>query len=599
MAGYIALSWSAGDRPARSRALDLLDRLERTGGWRRSIDETGFCLSLSAVRPPQVRPLLNDRGVIIGDLFDRRTGRLAASEHFGLAPDPGSAGALCRRLTAEFWGRYVVISRQSAAQAPTIFRDPSGALDCLVWRTDGLTIVTSDLADLPTECLPPRLAINWERIGGFLIDPANMGAALGLDGVRAVTPGAMLAPEDPQSVTMWNPAAFANSPRAPIEAAEADLVRVVDACLGAYAGAGGPILAEVSGGLDSAIVASALGRSSGANVVQWLNYHIADPQGDERGYARAVADHLGLQLTEAKKPELDLTIERLAALGSSARPSLNTLDAHYDEDLAKRCAALGAHTILTGQGGDAVFFQMRTPLIAADALHHRLTPRQTAALFAGLASWTRSSIWSVARAACLQRLGVGRDTAWRPPPFLSRALRQGDLGRDPHPWLRDLEGVAPAKRLQIHSLASALLFHGGCQRARRAELVHPLLFQPVVELCLSIPSFDLTLGRRDRALARRAFAGRLPAGVIERRSKGDLTAYYGRMLGRSLGVLCPFLLEGRLADHGLIDRDLLSALLTEEALICQGGYPDLLELIAIEAWVQHWESRIRNCAANA
>ena len=98
-------------------------------------------------------------------------------------------------------------------------------------------------------------------------------------------------------------------------------------------------------------------------------------------------------------------------------------------------------------------------------------------------------------------------------------------------------------------------------------------------------------------MARRAFEGRLPAMILQRRSKGDLTAYYGRMLARSLPVLRPWLMEGWLAERKVLQLAVLDEMLTEEALITRGGYPDLMELIAVETWARGWDSRIRNQAS--
>src|SRR3546814_11360303 len=52
------------------------------------------------------------------------------------------------------------------------------------------------------------------------------------------------------------------------------------------------------------------------------------------------------------------------------------------------------------------------------------------------------------------------------------------------------------------------------------EPVHPLMSQPIVEACLSVPSWEACRGGIDRSFARRSFARDLPASVIERRVKG-------------------------------------------------------------------------------
>lgn len=129
------------------------------------------------------------------------------------------------------------------------------------------------------------------------------------------------------------------------------------------------------------------------------------------------------------------------------------------------------------------------------------------------------------------------------------------------------------------------------------DVRNPLCAQPVVEACLSLPTPILTLGGRDRGLARHAFRDRLPIENIERRSKGDMTRLYGRLVHDSLDFLRPWLLEGRLAGLGLLDLEAADVALARETLLWRGGYSAVMVLAAFEGWVRHWEARLAAPAA--
>ena len=101
---------------------------------------------------------------------------------------------------------------------------------------------------------------------------------------------------------------------------------------------------------------------------------------------------------------------------------------------------------------------------------------------------------------------------------------------------------------------------------------HPLCSQPVVEACLALPTALLTAGGRDRGLARKAFRERLPDTIVNRRSKGEMTRIYGRLIVDNLDILRPWLIDGRLAALGLIDRATAETELTPEALIWRGQH---------------------------
>jgi asparagine synthase (glutamine-hydrolysing) len=596
--GYAVLAWTPGHALAEARIALIREALVERSGWRISDNAPGLLVLTDPLRPLAVRRFAWRSGRVIGDLFERDSGRPAGPVLARPAWLDAGQRPLCEHLTRAYWGRYVAVVTSVSGEAGFVFRGPGGGPDCLSWRRDGISVAASDLTDWLLALLPPALSLNLPAITSFLLDPASMGARLGLDGASAALPGAAQDMAGRGAAELiWRPAEFARARNAlDAGAARARLAPTIDACIAALASTAGPIVTEVSGGLDSSVVASALTRASEADVRRWINFHVADAEGDERDYARALAAHLDLPLTEIGKPELGLTRESLACLPLAARPSVNGLDRHYDEAMAELCLGLGAQSMFTGQGGDVVFFQGASPLLATDLLRSGAGPGRLNRLLE-LARWTRRSVWSLLITAGLAQLGPGAARARRWPAFLARHAALIPAAAQPHPWLEGLEGVTPAKQSQIHGLAHAQLAFGECRRGQFADLIHPLLAQPVVELCLATAAIDLTEARRDRAMIRRVFEGRLPGKILGRRSKGDLTAYYGRMLARSLPVLRPWLMDGWLAARRVLALPALDQMLTEDSLIAHGGYPDLMELVAVEAWARAWDSRIRNQAS--
>ena len=149
-----------------------------------------------------------------------------------------------------------------------------------------------------------------------------------------------------------------------------------------------------------------------------------------------------------------------------------------------------------------------------------------------------------------------------------------------------------AKRMQIAGLVNNQSVFAPSRRGAVAALAHPLLSQPMVELCLAIPAPILSAGEGDRSFARDAFADDLPASIRYRRSKGDVTVFFGRSVAASLPFLREFLLGGRLAEQGLIDPRRFDEALRAEQLVWRDDYGAILAAAQIEAWLRHWESRI-------
>ncbi|HET6971091.1 MAG TPA: asparagine synthase-related protein, partial [Phenylobacterium sp.] len=152
--------------------------------------------------------------------------------------------------------------------------------------------------------------------------------------------------------------------------------------------------------------------------------------------------------------------------------------------------------------------------------------------------------------------------------------------------------VAPAKRLQIRALANAQLYNGESRRRRAGQVLFPLLAQPVVELCLAIPSYMLAGGPWDRPYQRATFAARIPDCIRERRLKGDLTAYWSQLIVASLPVLRPFLLDGCLCSARVLDRRVMERALTPEALVWAPYTREVLWAATTEAWIRYWQGRV-------
>jgi asparagine synthase (glutamine-hydrolysing) len=581
--GFFAVSWevgqAAGPPPGLEGSLD---------GWTRALEQPGLVIWTAGPRRPPVRVIARGAGVVIGDLFSSSGPGALRFQALIDREDPDPLG-LAQALSTRFWGRYVAILRPDPARPAAIFRDPSGAVEALSWSFGPYGVIASSLPEELLAAAPPDLTIDWACVGDWLAAPGAMAGRSALAGVDALGPGVLRSPGQ-RDRQVWAPADWIG--RRPARQDDARcLEETVERAVTALAGGRTGLLVEVSGGLDSSIVAAILAKAHDAPVVQWLNYRATSGEGDERAFAGLLASSLGITLTEAQKPPFALSAEQLAAVSHGPRPGLNGMDSERDRDIAGRAQAAGADTIVTGQGGDMVFFQTPTPLVAVDHLRAAGLRGLLDPALVDTARWLRRSVWKVARLGLADRFGA-RLTApvTHGPDFV---VASPDAPPPRHPWLEGLDDAPPAKRLQVVSLIEKQTHYGQNLRSAVADVIHPLMAQPILELCLSIPAPTLVAGGRDRALARRAFADRLPAEIAQRRTKGSLGGYYARMAAASLGFLRPFLLEGRLVQQGLVLADRLDPLLSEEQLTLRGDYPSILFAAVIEAWVRGWEANAR------
>ena len=475
-----------------------------------------------------------------------------------------------------------------------VYREPSGYLDALCWRRGEMGFVADDLVGLPAGLAPERLALDWDVITEIAKRPIDAPHCSPLAGITPVVPGDAR-PLDPAApaVAVWRPGRFARSGLA----TGADELRdIVLASVGRLVSAEPRLLVEVSGGLDSAVVAAALVEAGrGADIAGAVNFYSARRAGDEREWAHAVCDAKGLRLDAAPQDTSALCEADFAELASHANPAYGGVDAPYDRGVAARAAALGVSAVIGGQGGDAVFFQMPTAAIAADFLAAHGPAGLADPFLTDLAQWLRRSVWSILWEVRRTKRWIGVEQ-----PLSSRFWgwrARGAAAAAPHPWLTDLEGVPPAKQIQIQALIGSQASWGRSRRAAVAKVINPLLAQPLLELGLATPSWRLVAGVRDRGLARQAFRDLLPAPVLERHSKGALNALFSQRAAAGLAFLRPHLLDGTLVEAGVLDGPAIDEALQPDALLWRAEGARLTRAALLESWVRHWQGRVPDLAA--
>src|SRR3546814_482815 len=136
-------------------------------------------------------------------------------------------------------------------------------------------------------------------------------------------------------------------------------------------------------------------------------------------------------------------------------------------------------------------------------------------------------------------------------------------GGDQQPWRCAPRRTLPGKAAHIALLARAQKSIELYPRSTAAPQITPLLSQPIVELCLSIPTWQWVRGGRDRAVARAAVADLLPALIAQRRTKGGPTGFLRRVFNARADDAIRMLVDGRLIAAGVLDPEWLRRVRSE------------------------------------
>lgn len=528
---------------------------------------------LAVWTPAQAPWLVSEDGsaALIGLLFDRAEG---ARQQRLPSPLPAPAD-----FTERFWGAYVLLASDPGGHR--VLRDPSGGVTAYHRRAGALDLYASDLAMLATVAAG-RFEPDFAFLRQWLVYPYLRTHRTGLEGVTEILPGQVhgAGPRGPHASPAWNPWSHASPERAieDFDVAAAHLREAILLAVPRLAQAASDVVVQLSGGLDSSIVAAAL--ATAGRPFRALNFVTRAPDGDERIYAHEVARHCGIALAELIEEHASVDLANVPSL--SMRPPPNALLQPLHRALASHLVLTGADCVLDGSGGDNVFCYLGSAAPALDALRRRGLRAGLLAVH-DLARLYGTTSWAVGRAAWRRHR---RPTGWpSDESFLAPGVATHEAS---HPWLDRSGAMLRGSYEQVQSIVGVRHFLRDPAPGEIAAL-HPLLAQPVLEACLRIPSWVWVRGGRDRAVARAAFRGLLPDKILSRRSKGRLASLVlaGYMARR--GELESILLEGRLAQASLLDRSAIHAYLRRDGEPQDPGYIRLLAMASAESWLRAFE----------
>ena len=526
---------------------------------------------------------IDARTVIIGYLFRKGPPSVRVREGAGMDGD-ALAAADGQALITGYWGGYVFV-HVAEDGALYVLRDPSGLLPCYIRRCGAATAMAGDVTDLAA---PGPDRINFEEVGRVLASGDARSAKTCLVGIEELIAGECLV-ADRQRVRIerwWSPWIHVAPSGISFEEEANQLRQTIADCVGSWSSCFPSILLGSSGGLDSSIVAvAATPRSERLTALTLVSPGVA---GDERPYAHAVASSLGIRLRDAPLDLADIDVERAVTphhpwpISPIFKQAVGAVHRRLQSEMP-----IDAH--FSGNGGDGIFCSIRS---AVPLLDHFLSEGPRTALgktVRNLSNLTGADIFTVLRHAWSRqrRSGGAHLPRYNELGLERERLAQIKAQGFTHPWLLQPADALPGKTVHVAFLMRAQKSLELYPRRSAPPHVAPLLSQPIVELCLSIPTWHWIADGRDRAVARAAFSNRLPKTIIERSQKGGPAEFNLSIYRTQRDRLHEMLRSGVLAAAGIID---ISFLDEPEDISWRGNAREqrILAFAAAESWARRW-----------
>jgi len=621
---YIAVVWDIRQPSVERSALILKAAVAaQSNEWSIAYDRPGILVAHKGARTNggNVRCLRNGTGVILGNIFRREHTDYSSRPaiHLDHRESQSVVDSGGQHLIDRFWGAYVAIIYDEKHQRHFVVRDPSANLGCYQAKHEGADIVFSHLEEC-IRFLPLSCAINRDYLRRWLVFSGLQCRDSGLDNVVNVIGGERLTLSGgaTERTHLWNPVDIAKKSRFedPNKAAE-ELRTVVQTTIDAWASCYEDITHQLSGGLDSSIVAGCLAQSPSRPRVRYLNIsadvgfdeeplHISGVDkklsaklkaiagtGDERYFARLVADRWKVPLLE-KERYRSMDLARLWQAPLMPTPPMLYTVMELEDNKIELASKFGTQAFFSGLAGDSVFLATIQPLPAMDyAYVHGLNSHLWQHVMA-TATLSKDSVWTVLQKVL--RHGILRRPYRSPVNVLTKGtmlreeviqdLCEHDFGGY---WEKMAYKLPPGKQLHLAGITGHVYDDYIFASGRHVEHVEPLHSQPISELALQIPTYTVLTGGISRGLARRAFGDLLPAEIRKRQVKGTGNPFYQHIVRQNMGLLRDHLLDGRLVNDGYLDRrELMAFLCADEPVFETVQAGRLLRYLSAEIWLQQW-----------
>lgn len=595
---YIVVSWDPFVDEHGTAAQRVVSRLRRQyPQWQMVYAGEGVIALYIAARPSVARAIVlsDDRGIILGTVF-RNSDTADTVTEVNDAESERIVRSGGRHIIDNFWGAYVAFLVDPTSGSRYVLRDPSGQVPCYESAAQGVHVFFSDMTDVADASIVDT-AINWKYIEGFLLCSFLSIRDSGLSAVSELLAGECLVLDrgTEQREFYWNPAdvSASNLIEDPDDAAR-QIRQTAQVCIDAWARLSRSVIHHLSGGLDSSIILGCLGHAPQRPDITCLNRYTTHQGEDERVYARLVASRANVALMEHEwtrvGPVLRAVIDDAPVTASPTVKVIGRARFAFRNELLRE---LGAECFWDGVGGDHVLYHKKRTAIAVDHVrHHGL--RGLGTVVADVARLTGASYWTVAKDALSQGF-FPRTTTQQDLQAISRSsFVPPDMARAEiatfvtHPWLQPQRNVPPGKMAHIEAITDIVNKHEPYLRLESAEEIHPLVAQPLMEVCLRIPAYHLAQGGVPRGLARKAFQDVVPAEILGRISKGYTTSLQMTMLNENSTSVREMLLDGLLSARGLLNRKRVEqSLAPGRGVEAKSMFP-LLACIAAEGWLQQW-----------
>ena len=503
-------------------------------------------------------------------------------------------------IHAKYWGNYLIFRYHSGNHTFEIFKGLAAKIDVFYASFDTRSVLFANTPECIFKINNCTLKFNQSYLLSYLLDAENMHRVVdtAFSGVSRLPQGCSLSLSQDFPIAKIKLEAditkigYYNDDVVSINKALPETLKsVIKALLSHHQG---NIGIQFSGGLDSSSILYLINAISqpNSNIYAFNLFHSDIASSNEYDYAKLVSQELeNVKLLKVlyQKARAFTPVTQNILLSTPCTTITGLKLGNY---IASLISKYKIDIMFSGEGGDHLFQAPPSPEFVCDLIIDK-----------GF-----GSVFNTAKELAMQL----RMPLWKLLKSCSKGLYQYYLGLgyfdnigarpinvEQVEWLKDgvgvveklsyspiysIKNIMPGKFEQIDSVYRALTITCGGMYSYNA---YPFLTEPVIELGLSIPTYELFGNGYDRYIFRKAMSDFLSVNTLWRKDKGEITGVLQLGLRHNLKYITELCMDGFFANKQFIDTEKLYLALNASA---NGAplAPELQNLLAIELFVKQF-----------
>lgn len=466
-----------------------------------------------------------------------------------------------------YWGSYLLF-KSGSNKTITILRDPIGQLPFFYTQLPTKEIIFSSEIGIIYDLLTTKPSYNWAYFSSYLMHSSITTSYTPFENIYELCHGCELIIND-NFITervIWNPLNYIDNYDE--KNINSNIIDTTTNVIKNWISNTDNIFLDFSGGLDSSSLFFLLKDiiKTEQKLYPVNLFHPEVKSSDERWHAWKVSREIGIDLIEFNNSDnLPLTpLENRL----NFRPNWPTSSLTYlkiEQGLFNLSESCPNNIFIRGHGGDHIFMCPPSVISLCDFLMERGRNGFNAKL-KDIASIYRKPLWPIVT----EMLGGFYDylmnsykqktlaDKFSKPFWFNKEIYKLEKTMKYHPFFFTRRTrCLPGKFNFISTIYNGLSTVKGEIRNPKNPIFYPLFSQPLLELALSIPTYETYNSGYDRYLFRKAISDKFGTKNVWRKDKGETSGIMQKGLRNNKQYVLSLCLEGKIAKTGLINKAIL------------------------------------------